>query len=341
MTTRKAVAAGAVIVVMLGVLYWLVGDLQLFVKHPHLIAELADRIVVEPVRKLFAEAVFTVPFAVVLVLTLVLERLFPAKPDQPIIGVSFAHDVVWFVYETVLHAVVIVTYVALLTAIYHHWFEAFTFTAAGAWPSWLRFAVAVLLLDFLYWGQHVTHHKVAMLWQLHAVHHSQRTLNFFTDFRYHILEYFVRHTWLVIPFLVFDVSAPRIVWYSLVTRWYTRFYHGNIRTNLGWLRYVLVTPQSHRVHHSIEPQHRDRNFGSLFSIWDYLLGTQYRRYDEYPETGIDDAAFPHEVRIGARSLLLGPLIQMAYPLRRLGVLSRREAVVAKATARPPRKRLRA
>jgi sterol desaturase/sphingolipid hydroxylase (fatty acid hydroxylase superfamily) len=323
MTTRRAIVAAGIAVALLGALYWLARGVYPSGLHPLMVKGLMLRGVIWPVRDLFLRSVLTLPFAVVVVLTLTLERLIPAKPGQPLFGVSFAHDAVWFVYETVLHALVIVTYVAVLTALYNRWFSALTITAAAAWPAWARFAVAVLLLDFLYWGQHFTNHKVAMLWQLHTVHHSQRSLNFFTDFRYHVLEYVVRHTWLVIPFLILQVSGPRIVWYSIVTRWYTRFYHGNIRTNLGWLRYVLVTPQSHRIHHSIEPQHRDRNFGSMFSFWDYLLGTQYRRYDEYPDTGIGDEAFPHEEQIGVRSLLFGPLVQMAYPLRRLGAWSRR------------------
>ena len=50
--------------------------------------------------------------------------------------------------------------------------------------------------------------------------------------------------------------------------------------------------QSHRIHHSHREEHRDKNFGAIFSLWDQLFGTQYRKYDEYPETGIDDATFP-------------------------------------------------
>lgn len=133
--------------------------------------------------------------------------------------------------------------------------------------------------------------------------------------RYHILEYIVRHTWLVIPFLMLQVDPPQIVWFSIIAKWYTRFYHGNIRTNLGPLRYVLVTPQFHRIHHSVERRHRDTNFGALFSIWDRLFGTQYRGYDEYPETGIEDEAFPHEKVAGVTSLLLRPLVRMVYPFR--------------------------
>jgi sterol desaturase/sphingolipid hydroxylase (fatty acid hydroxylase superfamily) len=232
-------------------------------------------------------------------------------------SLSFAQDVVWFFYETVLHAAIIVTYVQVLTTVYQANVPFLTVDAVLAWPEWLRFAVAVLLLDLLYWGQHFTNHKFAVLWQFHTVHHSQRALNFFTDFRYHVLEYLVRHAFLVIPFLVLRVDPPQIVWFALIARWYTRFYHGNIRTNLGPLRYVLVTPQSHRIHHSIEPRHRDTNFGALFSIWDQMFGTQYRGYDEYPETGIEDDAFPHETSGDLRSLLVTPFVQMAYPLRKL------------------------
>jgi len=80
---------------------------------------------------------------------------------------------------------------------------------------------------------------------------------------------------------------------------------------------VLVTPQSHRVHHSIEGRHSDTNFGSLFSVWDHLFGTQYRRYDEYPDTGIEDAAFPVERSTRIRDLLVTPIVQMAYPFQRI------------------------
>jgi sterol desaturase/sphingolipid hydroxylase (fatty acid hydroxylase superfamily) len=75
---------------------------------------------------------------------------------------------------------------------------------------------------------------------------------------------------------------------------------------------MLVTPQSHRVHHSVMLQHRDTNFGSLFSIWDYLFGTQYRGYNEYPETGIEDETFPYEKEAKLSRLILVPFIQMAH-----------------------------
>ena len=175
--------------------------------------------------------------------------------------------------------------------------------------------MVILFVDFLYWCQHYCNHRVPWLWKLHALHHSQRELNFFTDFRYHVLEYLVRHTFLVVPFLVLKIDPPVIAVVVIALRWYSRFYHGNIRTNLGTLRYVLVTPQSHRIHHSIEAAHADTNFGAIFSVWDRLLGTQSRDYQSYPATGISDATFPVGGSRRLRDLLLMPAYQMAHPFR--------------------------
>ncbi len=300
-----------------GILYWLAEYVHPFGLEAWMVKENFLRVFVAPVAGLFAHMILTPGFWIVVALTLTLELLFPAKPNQSVFSVSFAQDLVWFFYETVLHVIIILTYVHLITTVYNKNFKFLTIEAVLLWPDWARFVVGILLLDLMYWTQHFVNHKVSVLWSFHTVHHSQKELNFFTDFRYHVLEYIVRHTFLVIPFLLLQVDAPQIVWFAIFQRWYTRFYHGNIRTNLGFLRYVLVTPQSHRIHHSIECRHRDKNFGSMFSIWDQLFGTHYRGYDEYPETGIEDEDFPHERSAGIKDLLITPFKQMLYPFRRI------------------------
>ena len=145
------------------------------------------------------------------------------------------------------------------------------------------------------------------------IHHSQRNLNLFTDFRYHVLEYIVSTTITIIPILALGVEATYIVYVIMFTMFLTRIYHANIKTNLGPLRYVLVTPQSHRIHHSIEPHHRDKNFGVLLSIWDRLFGTQYTGYEEYPDTGVEDRNFPEDESKFALNLFLSPILQHIYP----------------------------
>ena len=273
-------------------------------------------IAVQPVFELWQKTILTPAFFIVLGFTLLMEQLLPVQKKARFWTVSFAQDLVWFFYEAILHAAVIVTFIAWLMQFYYAHCNFLTIYAANRLPGWARFVFGVLALDFLYWLQHWINHKVPWLWQFHAVHHSQKELSFFSDFRYHVFEYVIRETIMVVPFLILQVDIPTIVYFSVFRSWYTRFYHGNIKINMGPLRYILVTPQSHRVHHSIELRHYDQNFGSLFSIWDFLFGTQYKGFDEYPQTGIPDPEFPHEKTKGL-SLLLTPLIQLAYPFRRI------------------------
>ena len=266
-------------------------------------------------KELVQDSILTVPFWIAIAITLALQTLTPARGEEKIFSRSLAEDGVWFVYEAVLQSIIIVTYVDLLARLYGKYASFLTVTSLNQLPGWLRFVIAILLVDFLYWIQHYLHHKIPFLWKLHSLHHSQTELNFFTDFRYHVFEYVVRHTVLIIPLLIFKIDVPVIAVVAITQRWYSRFYHGNIRTNLGPLRYFLVTPQSHRIHHSIEPQHADQNFGAIFSIWDYLFGTASSDRKSYPQTGIADADFPHRTSGRISEILLAPLRQMAYPFR--------------------------
>ena len=130
----------------------------------------------------------------------------------------------------------------------------------------------------------------------------------------HLVELAIAQTILFIPVHMFAMKFPANAYLLFAFVWYTRVYHANLRTNLGWLKYVLVTPQSHRVHHSIERAHWDTNFGVIFSVWDRLFGTLYPSYDEYPETGVADATFPWEGG-GRRGVLRTLWAQTCYPFR--------------------------
>jgi sterol desaturase/sphingolipid hydroxylase (fatty acid hydroxylase superfamily) len=260
------------------------------------------------------DQILAISFWCAIALTLFLEHQFPAREDQKVFGVNFAQDAVWFFYQSILNAFVLVFYVEYLTLYYNRYFSHLTVTALTQYPGWVRFLIALLTVDFLYWIQHYFNHKVPLLWQFHTVHHSQKQINFFTDFRYHVVEYIVRYTFLVTPFLILKLDPPVIVAFVIFSRCYSHFYHGNIRLNLGPLKYILVTPQSHRVHHSLDPRYRDTNFGAIFSIWDFIFRTQCTNFHVYPETGITDEAFPHGQHPGLKSLLFTPVAQLVYPL---------------------------
>lgn len=254
-------------------------------------------------------------FYVVLAGVLLLERLVPAQEGQAVFSKGMKHDLVWVPFKLLVHSSFIPVLIVLLRIGFDRYLGFLAVDAVADWPAPARIALALLWGDFLFWLIHYIRHKVTVLWYFHAVHHSQKELNFFTEYRVHPLDDLFAITLGVIPIMMFETSAVTVAAIVWIRHWHTRFCHSNIRTHLGFLKYILVTPQSHRVHHSIEPRHHDTNFGLTFSIWDHLFRTQHRNYDEYPETGINDLDFPFEQDRKGFAGLNTLLSQLVYPFQ--------------------------
>jgi sterol desaturase/sphingolipid hydroxylase (fatty acid hydroxylase superfamily) len=279
------------------------------------------------------EAMLLYPF--VLLLIFALERRYPAIPRQKTLSTGLVHDALWVLIEAVAAAVMIHWYSRVVYKLYSQHLGFLTLPFARSLPEVARLGIGAVALDFGRWCQHWLHHNVRWLWPFHALHHSQRELNLFSDYRVHLVEYFVRYAIMVFPMLLLGVQAPSLIWWTLLLSWHARLYHANVRMNFGPLRYIFVTPQSHRIHHSREREHYDLNYGAMLSIWDYLFRTQYRRYDVYPETGIDDEKFPGETAQSVAGVLTAPLRQMLYPFRQLWPGRKGVGDVAAAMGPPP------
>jgi sterol desaturase/sphingolipid hydroxylase (fatty acid hydroxylase superfamily) len=263
------------------------------------------------ITNIFYKKIFFVAVAFILLL----EKFFPAKPAQKIFSASLIQDAVWLFLEACFEATIIIAYVNFLSAIYKQHLTFLTIGAIQQLSTPVKFIIGVTVADFLLWFHHWVRHKVPWFWEFHTLHHSQKELNMFTDLRYHVLEYIIAKTIYTFPLLMIGIEPSNIVLFAVFHTWYTHLYHSNIKSNFGPLRYIFVTPQSHRIHHSIEPRHQDKNFGVLFSFWDQLFATQYRGYDEYPDTGIADEHFPIERSIKGFNLLLNPIRQHIYPFQ--------------------------
>lgn len=263
-------------------------------------------------KELFSSPILYIAITVLLVL----ERIMPAKPNQKIFSVGFAQDTVWFILDACFQVTILTALTAFWISFYKTHLSFLTITAIQEWPMWARFLLGVLIADFAGWLHHYARHKIPFLWQLHAVHHSQKELNMFTDVRYHIFEYMITNVTNAFFISIFTTSPYAVAYYGLFHSWWTKMCHSNIKADLGWIKYIMITPQSHRVHHSIETRHHDKNMGIMLSIWDYMFGVQYRKYDEYPDTGIQDEHFPHEEATGLK-LLWVPIKQHLYPLKNI------------------------
>ena len=181
----------------------------------------------------------------------------------------------------------------------------------------MQLLIGYLAVDFLGWFHHFVRHKIPFFWSFHAVHHSQQEMNPFSNERVHIFDWFVANTIKFIPAFFFKESLGIILSYIAIHKILDHLNHANVKTNLGPLKYIFVTPQSHRVHHSGEKKYFEKNFGVSLSIWDHLFGTQCRDYDVYPTTGITDPNYPYEKQAGFVNELKSFLNQQVYPFKNI------------------------
>jgi sterol desaturase/sphingolipid hydroxylase (fatty acid hydroxylase superfamily) len=256
-----------------------------------------------------------------LVVLFALQLRFPARASERRGWVGLAQDAVWFLLATALAVTVLALYLSAIGSAYDRWIVHSLDLQPMLGASGLA-ALAFVLVDLLAWWTHWLHHKVPLLWEFHAVHHSQQTLNVLSDHREHVVETAISATLVFVPARILGLDTAAATTLAFVAAFVGAIVHANIRTNFGPLRYVFVSPQAHRVHHSPEPEHIDTNFATVLACWDYLFGTRYRGDDEYPATGIHDEQFPIEQSAHPIALVGHWVRQLAYPFRRLTVAGR-------------------
>ena len=143
-------------------------------------------------------------------------------------------------------------------------------------PLWLEVLAVVLILDFAIWLQHLITHKVPILWRLHRVHHADVDMDVTTAIRFHPIE--IALSMLLKIGLVYALgpAAIAVVIFEIVLNGTAMFNHSNLALP-QWLdrlvRRVFVTPDMHRVHHSVHREEHDSNYGFSLSLWDRLFGT--------------------------------------------------------------------
>jgi sterol desaturase/sphingolipid hydroxylase (fatty acid hydroxylase superfamily) len=153
-------------------------------------------------------------------------------------------------------------------------------------PFWLALPVAVIAMDFVIWLQHVMVHALPALWRLHRVHHADLDYDLTTGARFHPIEIALS---MLIKFATITVLGPpvlAVLIFEVLLNATAMFNHGNIRLPTALdrvLRWAVVTPDMHRVHHSVEDDETNANFGFNLPWWDRLFGT----YRAQPRAGHD------------------------------------------------------
>lgn len=154
-------------------------------------------------------------------------------------------------------------------------------------PSWLQIIVAVVLLDMLIYAQHVVTHKIPILWRFHRVHHVDRDIDVTTGARFHPVEIILSMLFKLLCIIALGAPAIAVFLFEVILNASAMFNHSNVKLPLSVDRVVrlfVVTPDMHRVHHSIIQKETDSNYGFFLSIWDRL----FRTYIDQPREGHND-----------------------------------------------------
>ncbi len=210
------------------------------------------------------------------------EKLFPLRKQQPVFRPEWQTDFHHFIVNHMA-----VGFVLLATNLFVH--KLFGWAAKDgvqAWVQGLPFPIAlfliVLVADLVQYWTHRAYHEVPLLWRLHAVHHSVKSMDWMAGSRLHILELILTRTLVLAPIFVLGFAKEVIDAYIVVVGFQAVFNHANVSVRLGPLRYVIVTPNFHHWHHAQDHEAIDKNYAAHFAFLDHLFGTAVQSDREWP-----------------------------------------------------------
>ena len=192
-------------------------------------------------------------------------------------------------------------------------------------PAWLAIPSAVVLLDLTIYGQHVMFHAAPLLWRLHRMHHADLEFDVTTGLRFHPGEIVVSTLIKLAAILLLGPAPNAVLVFEVMLNATSMFNHGNVSLPVPLdrvLRLFVVTPDMHRVHHSIDRRETDSNFGFNVSWWDRLFGT----YRAQPALGHDRMTLGIDRFREPRELWLDRMLWQ--PLRRDVPVDSRSTVVS-------------
>ncbi|MCA1959602.1 MAG: sterol desaturase family protein [Desulfomonile sp.] len=194
----------------------------------------------------------------------------------------------------------------------------------AAFPYWAAVLLSVIFLDFVIYFQHVMFHAVPALWRLHMMHHADLDFDVTTGTRFHPIEILLSMLIKIAAVVVIGAPALGVIIFEVLLNGTSMFNHGNLRLPIALdrvLRLFVVTPDMHRVHHSVIPTETNSNFGFNLPWWDRLMGTyrpQPRGGHEGMTIGLNQFRDPS--RLTLPWLLILPFVGAVgnYPINRRG-----------------------
>lgn len=212
------------------------------------------------------------------------EFLWPGQRlDWKTNAFNFAYTPIFLTISSILMSI-------LWPLIPRNWLEGFLHLSQLDYAAQAAVFLAYLLIfDFCYYWLHRAQHTWPLLWRFHATHHSDPNVSALTTSRHHWLEEVFRFIPVLVPLsIVFGSLSSLPLWALVAPGLYGIFIHWNCPFPMTRIQKIIVTPLFHRIHHSIELPHRDKNFAVFFPFLDIIFGTAFfPNKSTYPKTGIE------------------------------------------------------
>ena len=175
-------------------------------------------------------------------------------------------------------------------------------------PAWLKILATVAFMDFMLYVWHLLNHEMPFLWRFHRVHHSDLNMDVSTATRFHIGELSISAVIRIFIIYFLGASYLGVLIFEIAVVLNVQFHHSSLKVP-GWFESMwwifFVPPSMHRIHHSVIIKERNSNYGTLFSLWDRILGTLITDVEQ-GEIRIGVGAYGKPDRLNFHQLLVMP-----------------------------------
>ncbi len=220
----------------------------------------------------------------------ILERLWPWRKQQKAFRKGIGQDFFWLIFNGHYAGILLAYISSWLILQLNHFLSDWQIPTPesihllATTPLWLQFVVFLVSKDLLEWCVHNLLHRVPWLWEFHKLHHSIEELDWIGNMRFHWMEIVVYKSLTYLPLVMLGVDGRVILWIAVVSTLIGHMNHSNLKISWGPLRYLINSPRMHVWHHDVilRGEH-GKNYGIVFSLWDWLFGTAYMPPEGQPQ----------------------------------------------------------
>jgi len=229
------------------------------------------------------------------------ELLAPRRPQAVARGIRWPNNIAIVVIDTMIVRIMFPTAAVGLALVAEA--RGWGLFSLARLPPWLSIPLVILLLDLTIYLQHVLFHAVPALWRLHRVHHADLDIDVTTGVRFHPVEIAISMLIKLVAVAALGTPAVGVLAFEVLLNATSMFNHANVRISSHMeriLRWIVVTPDMHRVHHSVDPNETNSNFGFNLPWWDRLFGTYRPRPaagHRAMTVGVEQFRDPRELRV--------------------------------------------